>query len=179
LSKSTLALTVVAAMLAATVGAAATWALSDSPDAGDPSSTSLDPASVVQTEYPAQSGVAEEPQLDGPRDVHPLPGAIARVAGPFDDRFGFERLELGADSVTGRVRITTDVSEVLELQVVAGLYDMGGRYLGQARFVHHHGTDEAHEDRPEPFLDFEVTVPRRFQDQARAAAVGVPFLVNE
>ncbi len=81
--------------------------------------------------------------------------------------------------MTGRVRITSDVSEVLDLQVVTGFYDMTGRYLGQGRFVHHHGTNEAHEGKPDPFLDFEVTIPPRLRDQAHAAAVGVPFLVNE
>ncbi len=87
MNQRTLALTVVAALLAATVGAAATWALSDDSVASDQGGTRLDPASVVETEYPGQEGVAEEPKLEGLRDVHPLPGTIARVEGPFDDRF--------------------------------------------------------------------------------------------
>lgn len=178
-------LAVAAAMVAATVGAAATWALAD-----DPVSTGADqtpvPEAVVQTSFPDQSSVPDEPELAGLEEAGPRPGQVSVLPGPFDDRIRVFALELDQGALTGQVLVTSDVSAVLELQVVAGFYDATGRYVGSGRFIHHeagheHGHEEAHEHggTPDEHIEFRIAVPRADRDAVRAAAVGVPFLVNE
>ena len=101
------------------------------------------------------------------------------MSGPFDDRIEVGRLALRHGAVTGRVLVTSDVSDVLELQVVAGFYDAAGRYLGSGRFIHHDLEEAAHAGSPDEALAFEIAVPRGARDDVRSAAVGVPVLVNE
>jgi hypothetical protein len=171
-------LTVVAALAAATVGAAAAWALAGD-DGGPRPGRTPGPEEVVQTSFPDLAPVSAEPRLAGLRDTHPLPGSVARITGPFDDRIEVGRLELDGDRLTGRVLVTSDVSDVLELQVVAGFYDLAGRYLGSGRFIHHDLEESAHEGSPDEALEFEIAFPRGHRDEVRSAAVGVPLLVNE
>jgi hypothetical protein len=140
-STGRITLTVVAALAAATVGGAATWALAGDDPAG---AAGRLPEAVVQTSFPDLAPVAAAPRLEGLRDTHPRVGSVARVAGPFDDRIEIGGLELHDGGLTGRVRVTSDVSDVLELQVVAGFYDLAGRYLGSGRFIHHDLEEAAH-----------------------------------
>jgi hypothetical protein len=102
------------------------------------------------------------------------------VAGPFDDRLRMRHLDLAGDVVAGSVDVTSDVSDILELQVLAGFYDRHGSLLGTGRFVHHLVEDgHQHTGPPEEEVDFRIAAPQRIRDRVAAAAVGVPVLVNE
>jgi hypothetical protein len=105
------------------------------------------------------------------------------VPGPFDDRFTLAGLRVGHGAVSGRLLITSDVSDVLELQVLAGFYDAGGVFLGSGRATNH--LDEATEDSattdgpPSELEEFRIEAPARYAARVVSAAVGVPVLVNE
>jgi hypothetical protein len=91
-----------------------------------------------------------------------------------------ENLTFEGTAATGAVRITSDVSDLLELQVLAGFYDDQGTLLGTARFVHHLGSEgHNHAGPPEEREEFSIPVPADFQARAVSASVGVPVLVNE
>lgn len=166
------------AVVAALVGGAATWAFTGD-ESATPGVQPPNPASALKTEFPGLEHATGEPQLPGIRTADPEPGAVATVAGPFDDRFTLSELDLGADAVTGRLHITSDVSDLLELQVLAGFYDARGRLLGTGRFVHHDLEERQHSGPPSELERFSVTIPPRLRDRVASAAVGVPVLVNE
>ncbi|HEY0952625.1 hypothetical protein [Nocardioides sp.] len=142
----------------------------------------LDPAEVAQTTLPDLAPAHGEPELDGLADAAPAAGAVGTVSGPFDDRYSFGRLRLDGAAVTGAVHITSDVSDLLELQVLAGFYDARGRLLATGRATHHLDEDsghEAHAGPPSELERFRIAAPRRIADRVASAAVGVPVLVNE
>ncbi|MBC7723951.1 MAG: hypothetical protein H7146_04265, partial [Burkholderiaceae bacterium] len=87
-------------------------------------------------------------------------------------------LSFDGATVSGAVRITSDVSDLLELEVVAGFYDVDGTLLGTDRFVHHLG-DEVHDGPPVESEAFTIAVPAPLAGRVGAVAVGVPVLVNE
>jgi len=179
------ALLLVLVLVAAAAGAAITWAVGRQRD--DPASTSsaAGPASgrsgpVVKTSLPGLVAPAGEPMLPSIRAAHPAAGEVVAAEGPFDDRFTLTRLRLDPVRVTGSLTVTSDVSELLDLQVLVGFYDRRGRLLGTNRYVHsgaeHHGTDAG---TPSEVVRFSVAVPRSQRDRVASAAVGVPVLVNE
>lgn len=173
LRRSTLAL--VLALVAGT-GAAC------SSDEAAPNRVAPDPAGAAVTTFPDLEQPDEEQLLPGLDTAAPDRGAVVQVAGPFDDRFVMRGLTLDAGVVTGRLSITSDVSELLELEVQVGFYDAAGAFLGSGSFVHH--LDESvdgHEASgpPSETETFTVRAPRRFAARVDAAAVGVPVLVNE
>ena len=120
-----------------------------------------------------------DPELESLVQVHPSPGAIVAAAGPFDDRFVLEDLTFDGGSVSGAVRVTSDVSDVLDLEVLAGFYDATGVLVGNARFVHHLAEDTTHAEPPDERLEFTIAVPADVSGRAVAASIGVPVLVNE
>jgi hypothetical protein len=137
-------------------------------------------AEAMATSVPDLEAPTGDPELPGLASARPEPGIVTEVAGPFDDRFRFEHLRLTTRAVTGGVKVTSDVSELIDLQVVAGFYDADGRLLGQGRYTYH--LDEAHEHGEsghDVHQDFRVAVPRALRDQTASAAVGVTVLVNE
>ena len=137
-------------------------------------------AAAVQVSFPGLVAPTDEPQLAGLDRLRPAPGQVLRADGPFDDRFALDDTGFDGTAVTGTVRVTSDVSAVLELEVVAGFYDATGDLLGTGRFVHHLvETDAGHAPTPEEHIEFTVSVPAALAGQAVAAAVGVPVLVNE
>jgi hypothetical protein len=149
---------------------------------GGPAAPSADPSAppTVQTSFPGLAAPTGEPELDGLRSASPAAGTVSWVDGPFDDRFTTHGLRFDGSAVTGSVRITSDVSDILELQVLAGFFDADGHYLGEARFTHH--LDEStHADSgpPDETEAFTIPVPKKYAGRATAAAVGVPVLVNE
>ena len=165
-----------AAVLAAGLGAGATWAV----DRGSPDDhPTIDPSSAAATSFPGLTPATGNPTLAGLNRRHPAVGTVATVAGPFDDRFHFLRLRLSGDQVAGAVNVTSDVSEIIDLEVLAGFYDRSGRLLATSRFVHH--VDGSHEDegRPDEGLPFRIQAPARVRGEVASAAVGVPVLVNE
>ena len=144
--------------------------------------TTLDPAEVAQTTLADLAPAQGEPTLEGLADAAPAAGEVGTVSGPFDDRYSFGRLRLDGAAVTGAVRVTSDVSDLLELQVLAGFYDARGRLLGTGRATHHLDEDSAHATHagpPSELEEFRIAAPRGIADRVASAAVGVPVLVNE
>jgi hypothetical protein len=119
------------------------------------------------------------PELESLSRVHPSPGAIVAAAGPFDDRFVLEDLAFDGSSVSGAVRVTSDVSDVLDLEVLAGFYDAEGVLVGNGRFVHHLIEETTHTEPPLERQEFTIAVPADVSGRAVAVSIGVPVLVNE
>ena len=164
-----------------TAGGITAHALGDDPSA-DP--TAVDTRQVsdtgARTELGDLDNPSRDPVPDGLQTANPSPGSVEPLTGPFDDRFAWRRLQVTAGTVSGAVQVTSDVSDLLELQVVTGFYDARGRYLGIARFTHHLGEGaHAHTGPPSEVEPFTVRAPAAVRDRAVSAAVAVPVLVNE
>lgn len=167
---------VVAIVVAVVLASTGAWLIYRSTD------RETNPQTAAQTTFPDLTPAAGAPTLASLADLHPEPGTVVEASGPFDDRFHFQRLSFDGTTVTGTTTITSDVSEVLELEAVAGFYDRNGALVGTARDVYH--LDEsahqpADEGVPEESYPFSITVPGELRGRAVAAAVGVPILVNE
>lgn len=157
-------------------GVAAAVAVNAAPAEGRSANASV----AVMTSFPGLSPATGEPTLPSLPALHPQPGALVQAHGPFDDRFTLADLAFDGSTVRGTVTITSDVSDLLELQVVAGFYAADGSLLGSGRFVRHASGDEAaHAGPPSEHEAFQVTVPSGLAQPAVSVAVGVPVLVNE
>ena len=141
----------------------------------------VDPSGAAVTSFAGLEPATGDPVPAGLESARPALGTVARVSGPFDDRFALGVLRLRDGVVTGRLTVTSDVSELLELEVVAGFYDARGRFLGTSRWVHHLGEsgEHGHTGPPEESETFRVVAPGRLRERVASAAVGVPVLVNE
>ena len=139
------------------------------------------PAAV--TSLPGLTPATEDAMLPSLRSLHPAPRTVTQAAGPFDDRFELRGLSFDGKQVRGSAQITSDVSEILELEVLAGFYDSRGRLVGTARYVHDAEESQANEHQaggpPDEAKPFTIAVPGRLRGTAVSAAVGVPVLVNE
>ena len=112
--------------------------------------------------------------------MRPAPGQVVQAAGPFDDRFVLDGPVLADDQLTATVRVTSDVSELVDLQVLAGFYDAAGTLLGTARAEEHSdGDGEGHAGVPDQHHPVRLTVPPGLSGRAVSAALGVTVLVNE
>lgn len=152
--------------------------------------TPPEPSSAIATSFPGLTAASGEPTPSSMMTIRPAAGSVQQAPGPFDNRFTFQDLRLGKDAVTGTVTVTSDISELLELQVVAGFHDASGKLLGTARFTHHldgthdHGGGEV-EKPPTPGVEhfhseeFTIKVPGELRAKAVSASVSVPVLVNE
>ncbi|PUB25569.1 hypothetical protein C8K30_107322 [Promicromonospora sp. AC04] len=170
-------LSVAALLVAGAVGVGATLLVRG---AGPGAEQVPDPASAARTAFPGLTAPTGDPELPGLATARPRPGTVAVVEGPFDDRLDLSGLRLAGNGVTGTVTVTSDVSELIELQVLAGFYDADGKLLGTGRFTHHAGEeDHGHTGPPSEEESFEVAVPDDLGGTVAAAAVGVPVLVNE
>ena len=140
-----------------------------------------DPATAARTSFPGLPAPTGEPTLPGLESLAPAAGEVAAAPGPFDDRYRFTGLSLAEGEVAGTVEITTEVSELLELEVLAGFYDADGTLVGTGRHVQHADAHEGHaEEGPPPRAHpFVIAVPGDVRAEVVAAAVGVPVLVNE
>lgn len=152
-------------------------------DHGPRDATVLASPATARISLPGLAGAAEsEPGLPSLARMSPRPGAATQAPGPFDDRFVVTKLRFDGRAVHGTVRITCDVSDILELQAVAGFYDVRGALIGTGRYIYH--VDEAHEHatatgNPSEVEPFSIEVPADIAGKAAAASVGVPVLVNE
>lgn len=141
-----------------------------------------DPRAAAQTSFPDLTPATGEPTLPSLAALHPAPGSVVQAAGPFDDRFDLSRLAFDGKTVSGTATITSDVSELLEFEALAGFYDRDGVLIGTARHSHHlgaHTHEETEQGTPELAEEFAIEVPPSLRGDAVAAAVGVPVLVNE
>jgi hypothetical protein len=165
---------------AAVVAAAAIGAGTLSQAASPSASETPVPAATVQTSFPGLAAAQGEPDLPQLQIAHPQPGQAIQVNGPFDDRFVLENTAFTNTAATGTIRITSDVSDLLELQILAGFYDDKGALLGTGRFEHHAGQEaHNHEGPPSETEAFTIDVPAGLAGKAVSAALGVPVLVNE
>lgn len=143
---------------------------------------SVDRATAARTSLADLPAATSEPQLASLADLHPGPGQVVQAAGPFDDRFTLSRLAFDGRAVSGTALVTSDVSDLLELQVLAGFYDASGALLGTGHFDYHLNEASAspHDGQtPDEHKVFRIAVPPGLAGKAVAAAVGVPVLVNE
>lgn len=137
-------------------------------------------AATVQTSFPSLTAAHGEPVLPGLQEAHPAPGQVIQARGPFDDRFVLEGTAFTGAAASGNIRITSDVSDLLELQIVAGFHDEKGALLGIRRFEHHAGAEgHNHEGPPSETKEFTIDVPADMVGKAVSAVLGVPVLVNE
>jgi hypothetical protein len=184
-----LALALTGLGLAATaVGGVAAHALTSDDTAGGGSTAPNATTTAARTSDPSGAHTrlgtlapaTGDPVPAGIETAAPAAGQVRRLGGPFDDRFRWERLRVAEGQVSGSVRVISDVSDLLELQVVVGFYDARGRYLGLARYSHHleEGT-HAHQGPPEEVESFTLRAPTAFRAKVASATVSVPVLVNE
>lgn len=165
------------------LGTATACGASGEDDDGRGSAAPVEPSTVMQTSFPDLPAPTGEPTLAGIDAATPGVGDVVTVPGPFDDRFTLADLDVREGEVTGHLTIVSDVSDVLELQVLAGFYDAGGDFLGTGRATYH--LDEATEDGsstegpPSELEEFTIKAPSRYAARVASAAVGVPVLVNE
>jgi hypothetical protein len=158
-----------------------TASAADSPTTAVSAERDSAPAAAAATSFPdLAAATTDTPSLPSLTTADPRAGTVAQASGPFDDRFLLHDLAFGDSAVTGSVEVTSDVSEVLELEVVAGFYDGDGALLGEGSFVLHADEDEhTHSGPPEEEHTFSVPVPQALAGRVVSAAVGVPVLVNE
>jgi hypothetical protein len=157
----------------------ATGAAGSSGSAGTAVSAGPPAGFTPQATFAGLEPASGNPELASLNDARPGAGQIVQAAGPFDDRFVLEDLAFDGVTASGVVRVTSDVSDVLDLEVLAGFYDDQGVLLGTERFVHHLVEDGSHTGPPEETQVFSVAVPGSLVGRAVAAAVGIPVLVNE
>lgn len=138
-----------------------------------------EPTPVVSTGFPGLAAPSE-PGLPALAAGAPGRGRVGRIAGPFDDRFRLTAVRFDGIRVLGRIAVTSDVSDTLELQVLADFYDRSGKLIGRGRFTHHLDEDAHHDKgRPNEHRRFDIAVPPSLRAEVRSAAIGVPVLVNE
>lgn len=145
------------------------------------STPSTTPSPVMVTSFPDLPAATGEPDLPGIATAAPASAdTVGHIPGPFDDRFRLGEVSFDGQRVVGALEVTSDVSDLLELQVLAGFYDASGTLIGRGRFTHHLDEETDHDDGPpSEHESFTIAVPKRLRGQAVSAAVGVPVLVNE
>ena len=173
--------TIVLGLLAASLVSAAAVATFALAGAAAPGLDVTAPAgAAARTSFPGLAAANGEPELASIRAARPRSGQILQARGPFDERFVLESPTFDGSAVSGAVQVTSDVSDVLELQVLAGFYDEKGNLLGTGRFVHHLGDDgHTHASAPEERQEFTIPVPAALAHRAVSVTIGVPVLVNE
>lgn len=115
--------------------------------------------------------------------VAPKRGEVRVAEGPFTDRVRFTRLALdGRRALTGHLTITSDVSEVIALELDAAFYDAGGRLVGSGVFTYEEDhEEEGHSGKPRAEstgIDFSIAAKNPHGTPV-AAVLSVPVLVNE
>lgn len=148
------------------------WAFQGSGGAGDPQS-------AAKTSFPDLQPATGPPGLPSLETLSPRAGQVVQAAGPFDDRFRLRQLTFDGTTVRGSAEITSDVSELLEFEALAGFYDRSGKLVGTGRHVYHLDADHGHDAEGELAHEFSIAVPQNLRGAAVSAAVGVPVLVNE
>lgn len=181
MKRSALTAAVLAAALAVTVFAAA-GAVTRAVTGPPARPASVQGPAAARVSLPGNIPATGEPGLPSLSTLRPRPGSAVQAAGPFDDRFTMTGLRFDGRSVTASATIISDVSNVLEFGALAGFYDANGALIGTGRFDYHN--DESapahqHAGPPTELEKVRIVVPKELQGRAKAAAVGVPVLVNE
>ncbi|MEV6206934.1 hypothetical protein [Kitasatospora sp. NPDC051914] len=138
------------------------------------------PAPVPSLSLPApKRAAAPAAVLSAP----PGPGEVRIEDGPFTDRVRLTGLRLdGGRAVTGHLAVTSDVSDVLALELRAAFYDAHGALVGTGAF-HYQEEDESsgRHDGPRASGDgIDITVPaEKLTGTPSGAVLTLPVLVNE
>ncbi|WP_406507997.1 hypothetical protein [Streptomyces sp. NBC_00212] len=112
-------------------------------------------------------------------------GEVRLEQGPFTDRVKITGSALAAGSaVTGHLAVTSDVSELIALELSAAYYDADGKLLGTGSFQY---AEEGHDDHGGAHtpaaegagIDFEVRPKASLTGTPTSAVLSVPVLVNE
>ncbi|MFJ2016127.1 hypothetical protein [Streptomyces nodosus] len=173
---------VAALLLAALTGCTGNGSGSDSRHDGDRS--------------PAPSATAGELALPSPRSAptpaaslspSATPGEVRLSDGPFTDRVHITELALGKGpaAVTGHLVVTSDVSDLIALELRAAYYDTRGRLLGTGSFEYAEEGEAAHthDEHTGPQAEnggIDFTIPAKaLRGTPTAAVVSIPVLVNE
>ena len=160
-----------AALAAVALGMALPLALAAPPDVR---SAVPDRTAAAVISLPDRVAPAGDAILPGIATSHPAPGTVLQVGGPFVGRFRVSALRLDGGVVSGVLTVTSDVSEVIDLQVQVGFYDTAGAFLGTATYEKH-----GEGARPDEVVHFTVAAPTAARARVASAAMGVPVLVNE
>lgn len=174
---------VTAAALTAVLGAGAVVVSADTPEPVDGPTT----VDVEAVQYPVPDGAAAQPPaLDDVAGAEA--GAVTLTDGPFTDRLRLDGAALSANgsTVTGELVVTSDVSELLELEVTAWFYDASGQPVGTGHQVldaaphsdAEHGEQHGYAPRTEGEpVTLRIVAPQGVR--AHSAVLSVPVLVNE
>ena len=177
------ALLVLAVVTACTTALLTTRAMAHSTEAAKtPAHTAHVIPGAARTSLPGLSPATGAPDLPSLHTAIPPAGTVVQAPGPFDDRLSVSDLSFNGTRLTGAATVTSDVSDVLEFEALAGFYDSRGRLVGTGRFTYHHTEDAAsaeHAGPPNELQRFTIGVPRGVRTQVVSAAVGIPVLVNE
>jgi hypothetical protein len=140
------------------------------------------PVAVSRVPGTGAATTAPGPTAGAVPTVLPTPvaaGTVGRVPGPFDDRLALTGTRLDADGVHTRVTVTSDVSDILALEVTAAFYDSHGRLLGSGRVVRGEQHDATGSHVPDESLDLVVPAAPAYAARTASAVLTVPVLVNE
>ncbi|MFF2953472.1 hypothetical protein ACFVVU_19240 [Kitasatospora sp. NPDC057965] len=125
-------------------------------------------------------------QAAAPAAVLATPAASGEVRvqdGPFTDRVKLTGLALSKGStVGGHLTVTSDISDVLALEIGAAFYDDGGRLVGTGAF-HYQEEEPATGEHDGPRaagegIDF-TAVAEKLTGTPVSAVLSIPVLVNE
>ncbi|MFF2659977.1 hypothetical protein ACFVUH_21760 [Kitasatospora sp. NPDC058032] len=143
-------------------------------------------ASPASPAAPSTLALPAPKQAAAPAAVLATPAASGEVQvqeGPFTDRVKLTGLTLSKGStVGGHLTVTSDISDVLVLEIGAAFYDDGGRLVGTGAFHYqeeepatggHDGPRAAGEG-----IDF-TAVAEKLTGTPVSAVLSIPVLVNE
>lgn len=144
----------------------------------DPAPTEPGLSAVDQRDPELQPGVppSAAPRLTAP----PAAGTVDLRPGPFTDRVRIDGLRLvpgTAPVVTGRLSVTTDVSDLISLELVADFYDRTGRLVGSTRTAYG-DAERPHIEGEDESVAFRLAAPAG-AGTAVFAVLSIPSLVNE
>lgn len=166
-------------LLTALLLAATITGCSDDPPAAQAAVSDVRPAVAGQTGTPSQRpGPLPPPPLASLSPVPPA-GTVRQGPGPFDDRFTMTP-QLEPTGAAADITVTSDVSELIVLELQADFYDGAGLLLGTAKTTHQekHGDGEDHADSDDG-VHLTVTAEPAYRGRVASAVVSVPVLVNE
>ncbi|MEU6931404.1 hypothetical protein [Streptomyces sp. NPDC046374] len=178
-SAATVALIAAVAALASLTGCGAS---------GDGTGTDgVRPAAAASSAPPPSASLPAPRTAPAPAPTlatRPEQGDVRVEDGPFTDRVRFTRLALlDRRAVAGHLAVTSDVSDVIALEVRAAFYGADGRLLGSGVFTYgeeHEGEKGGHHARRAAGagIDFSVSA-KNLGGMPVAAVLSIPVLVNE
>ena len=172
LRRRLLPLAVVSGVAGLAIGAAPTWHGTSQPVARPPAAQFVAVASTAQP----KGELAPVARLD----PVPAAGTVTRVLGPFDDRFTLADLRLSAGIVTSNLRVTSDVSEIINFEITAAFYDAQGLLLGTSSQQLAEGDGSAGKPTAENAgVPLRLTADPAYLARVASAQVRVPVMVNE